>query len=86
MSEERRLRLTQVLYVARLAINLMSVSQISNKGIMTSFIKTGCALIDFDDINCLLAEASITLGGLYVISKVVSPASLSSRALSTNAA
>jgi hypothetical protein len=60
MSDGRRLRLSQVLYVPRLAINLLSVSQLAKKGIMTSFTKTGCALIDSDDGNCLLAEASIT--------------------------
>jgi hypothetical protein len=64
MSDRRRLRLLQVLYVPRLAINLLSVSQLAKKGIMTSFTKTGCALIDSDDGNCLLAEASITPGGL----------------------
>jgi hypothetical protein len=64
MSDGRRLRLSQVLYVPRLAINLLIVSQLAKKGIMTSFTKTGCALIDFDDGNCLLAEASITTGGL----------------------
>jgi hypothetical protein len=67
MSDGRRLRLSQVLYVPRLAVNLLSVSQLSTKGIMTSFTKTGCALIDSDDGNCLLAEASITPGGLYDI-------------------
>jgi hypothetical protein len=55
MSEGRRLRLSQVLYVLRLAINLLSVSQLEKKSIMTSFIKTGCALIDSDDGKCLLA-------------------------------
>jgi hypothetical protein len=60
MSDGRRLRLSQVLYMPRLAINLLSVSQPAKKGIMTSFTKTGCALIDSDDGNCLLAEASIT--------------------------
>jgi hypothetical protein len=76
MSARRRLRLSQVLYVPRLAISLLSVSQLAKKGIMTSFTKTGCALIDSDDGNCLLAEASITLGGLYVITKAVRRASL----------
>jgi hypothetical protein len=38
---------------------------------MTSFTKTGCALIDSDDGNCQLAEASITPGGLYSITKAV---------------
>jgi hypothetical protein len=64
MSDGRRLRLFQVLYVPRLAINLLSVTQLAKKGIMTSFTKTGCALIDSDDGNFLLAEASITPGGL----------------------
>jgi hypothetical protein len=49
MFDGRRLRLTEVLYVPRLAINLLSVSQLAGKGIMTSFIKTECALIDYDD-------------------------------------
>jgi hypothetical protein len=35
-----RLRLTQVLYVPRLAINLLRVSQLAKKGIMTSLTKT----------------------------------------------
>jgi Zinc knuckle len=43
MSDGRRLRLTQVLYVPRLAINLLSVSQLARKGIMTSFTRTGCS-------------------------------------------
>jgi hypothetical protein len=63
MSDGRHLRLIKVLYVPRLAINLLSVSQLAKKGIMTSFTKTGCALIDSEDGNCLLAEASITPGG-----------------------
>jgi hypothetical protein len=46
LSDGRRLRLNQILYVPRLAINLLSVSQLAKKGIMTSFTKTGCALID----------------------------------------
>jgi hypothetical protein len=82
MSDGRRLRLSQVLYVPRLAINLLSVSQLTKKGIMTSFTKTGCALIDSDDGNCLLAEASITPGGLYVITKADRRASLAARSLS----
>jgi hypothetical protein len=53
---------------------------------MTSFTKTGCALIDSDDGNCLLAEASITPGGLYVISKAGRRASLAARSLSATAA
>jgi hypothetical protein len=81
MSDGRRLRLSQVLYVPRLAINLLSVSQLAKKGIMTSFTKTECALIDPDDGNCLLAEASITPGGLYVITKAVRCASLAALSL-----
>jgi hypothetical protein len=53
---------------------------------MTSFTKTGCALIDFDDGNCLLAEASITTGGLYVVIKAVRRASLAARSLSDTVA
>jgi hypothetical protein len=64
MSDGRRLRLTAVLDVPSLAINLLSVSQLAKKGIMTSFIKTACALIDSDDGNGLLVEASIVPGGL----------------------
>jgi GAG-pre-integrase domain len=81
LSDGRRLRLFQVLYVPRLSINLRSVSQLANKGIMTSFTKTGCALIDSDVGNCLLEEASITPGGLYVITKSVRRASLAARSL-----
>jgi hypothetical protein len=73
-------------FVLRLAINLLSVSQLAKKGIMTSFTKTGCALIDSDDGNCLLAEASITTGGLYAITKAVRRASLAARTLSATAA
>jgi hypothetical protein len=51
MSDGRRLRLSQVLYVPRLAIKLLSVSQLAKNGIMTSFTKMGCALIDSDDDN-----------------------------------
>jgi hypothetical protein len=81
------LRLTQVLDVPRLAISLLSVSQLAKNGIMTSFTKTGCALmIDFDDGNCLLAEASIKPGGLNVITKDVRRASLAARFFSANAA
>jgi transposase InsO family protein len=86
MSDGRRLRLSQVLYVPRLAINLLSVSQLAKKGIMTSFTKTGSALIDSDDGNCLLAEASITPGGLYVITRAVRRASLAAHSLSATAA
>jgi hypothetical protein len=71
--------------VPRLAINLLSKSQLAKKGIMT-FTKTGCALIDSDDGNCLLAEASITTGGLYVITKAVRRASLAALSLSATAA
>jgi hypothetical protein len=86
MSDGSRLHLSQVLYVPRLAINLLSVSQLAKKGIMTSFTKTGCALIDSDDGNCLLAVASITPGGLYVIAKAVRRASLAARSLSATVA
>jgi GAG-pre-integrase domain len=44
-----------------------------------------CTLLDTDDWNYLLAEASITPGGLYVIPKAVHHASFSARALSANA-
>jgi hypothetical protein len=37
MSDGRRLHLSQVLYVPRLAINLLGVSQLVKNGIMTSF-------------------------------------------------
>jgi transposase InsO family protein len=53
---------------------------------MTSFTKIGCALIDSDDGNCLLAEASITPGGLYFITKAARLASLSARSLSATVA
>jgi hypothetical protein len=53
---------------------------------MTSFTKTGCALIDSDDGNCLLAEAGITPGVHYVITKAVRRASLAVRSLSATAA
>jgi hypothetical protein len=86
MSDGRRIRLSKVLYVPRLAINLLSVSQLAKKGIMTSFTKTGCALIDSDDGICLLAEVSITPGGLYVITKAVRRASLAAHSLSDAAA
>jgi hypothetical protein len=84
VSDGRRIRLTQVLCVPRLAINLLSVSQLVTKDIMTSFTKIGCCLLDTDDGNCLLAEASITPGGLYVILKAVHYASFSARALAAN--
>jgi hypothetical protein len=86
ISDGRRLRLSQVLYVPRFAINLLSVSQLAQKGIMTSFTKTECALIDSDDGNCFLAEASLTPGGLYVITKAVLCASLAALSLSATAA
>jgi GAG-pre-integrase domain len=86
MSDGHRLRLSQVLYVSRLAINLLSVSQLAKKGIMTSFTKTECALIDSDDGNCLLADASIKPGVLYVITKAVRRASRAARSLSAAAA
>jgi hypothetical protein len=86
LSDGRRLRLSQVLYVPRLAINLRSVSQLAKKGIMAAFTKTGCALIDSDDGSCLLAEASITTGGLYDITKAVRRASLAARSLPATAA
>jgi hypothetical protein len=86
MSDGRRLCLSQVTYVPRLSINLLSVSPLAKKGIMTSFPKTGCAWIDSDDGNCLLAEASITPRGLYVITKAVRRASLAARSLSATAA
>jgi hypothetical protein len=85
MSDGRRLRLSKVLYVLRLANNLLSVSQLTKIGIMTSFTKTGCALIDSDDGNCLLVEASITPGGLFVITKAVRLASLAALSLSATA-
>jgi hypothetical protein len=82
MSDGRRLRLSQVLYVPLFAINLLSMFQLSKKGIMTSLTKTGCALIDSDDGNYLLAEARITPGGLYVITKAVHRESLAALSLS----
>jgi hypothetical protein len=51
---------------------------------MTSFTKIGCTLLDTDDGNCLLAEASNTPGGLYVIPKAAHHARLSARALAAN--
>jgi hypothetical protein len=53
---------------------------------MTSFTKTGCALINSDDGNCLLAEARIAPGGLYVITNAVRRASVAARSLSACAA
>jgi gag-polypeptide of LTR copia-type len=82
MSDGRSLRLSQVIYVPRLAINLLRVSQLAKEGIMKSFTKTECALIDSDDGNCLLTEASITPGVLYNITKAVRRASLAARSLS----
>jgi hypothetical protein len=67
MSDGRPLRLSQVLYVHRLAINLLNVFQLAKKGIMTSLTKNRCALIDSDDGKCFLTEAGITAGGHYVI-------------------
>jgi transposase InsO family protein len=84
VSDGRSIRRTQVLYVLRLAINHLSVSQLAKKGIMTSFTKIGCTLLDTDDGSFLLAEASITPGGLYVIPKAVHHASFSARALAAN--
>jgi hypothetical protein len=81
----RRIRLIQVLYVPRLVINLLSVLQLAKKSIMTSFTKIGCTLLDTDDGNCLLAEASIPPRGLYVIPKAVHHASFSARTLAANA-
>jgi hypothetical protein len=72
--------------VPRLAINLLCASQLEKKGIMTSFTKTGCAFIDSEDGNCLLADASITSGVLYVITKAVRRASLAASSLSATAA
>jgi hypothetical protein len=86
LSDWCRLRLSQVLYVLRLAIKILSVSELAKKGIMTSLTKTGCALIDSDDGNCLLSEASIASGGLYVVTKAVRQASLSARSLPSTAA
>jgi hypothetical protein len=51
MSDGRCLRLSQVLYVPRLTINLLRLSQLAKKGIMTSFTTTGCSLIESDDGN-----------------------------------
>jgi hypothetical protein len=85
ISDGLRRRLSQVLHVPCLAIILLSVSQLAKEGILTSFTKTGCALIDSDDGNYLLAEASITPGGLYVITKAVRLASLPARSLFTTA-
>jgi GAG-pre-integrase domain len=86
LSDGRRLRLSKVLYVPRLAINLLSVSQLAKKSIMTLLTKTGCALIDSDDGNSFLVEESSTLGGLYVITKAVCRASLAAHALSATMA
>jgi hypothetical protein len=86
LSDGRSLRLSQVLYVPRLAINLLSVSHLAKKDIMTSFTKTGCALIDSDAGKCLLAEAVITIGDLYIIVKAVRRASLAAHSLSATAA
>jgi hypothetical protein len=85
LSGGRRFRLSQVLFVPRPAFNLLSVSELAKKGIITSFTKTGCVLIDSDDGKCLLAEASITTGGLYVITKAVRRASLAACSLSATA-
>jgi hypothetical protein len=82
MYNGRRLRLSQVLSVPRLSINILSVSQPAKKGIMTSYTKTGRALIDSDDVNCLLAEVRITTGALYVITEAVRRASLAALSLS----
>jgi hypothetical protein len=84
VSDGRRIRLTQVLYVPCLAINLLSVSQLAKNGIMTSFTKIGCTLLDTDDANGLLAEARIASGGLCVIPKAVHHAIFPARALAAN--
>jgi gag-polypeptide of LTR copia-type len=85
VSDGRRIHLTQALFVPHLAIYLLSVSQLAKKDILTPFTKIGCTLLDTDDGNCLLAEARISPGGLYVIPKAVHHASFSARALAANA-
>jgi hypothetical protein len=62
------------------------VSQLSSKGIVTSFNKIGCALLDTDDGTFLLAKASITPGGLYVIPNAVHNSTLGAHVLAATVA
>jgi hypothetical protein len=63
----RRLRLSEVLFVPRLAIHLLSVAQLASKGIISSFEASGCILLDSEDGNSILATTSRTSDGLYVL-------------------
>jgi hypothetical protein len=53
---------------------------------MTSIAKTGYALIDSDEDSCLLPEARIIPGDLYVITKAIRRASFAAHNLSTTVA
>jgi hypothetical protein len=76
----RRIGLSEVLLVPRLAINLLSVAQLSSKGIMSSFEASGCSLLDSKDGNSILATTIRTSDGLYVLRAEVCPSN-NSRAL-----
>jgi hypothetical protein len=76
----RRLRLSEELFVARLAIHLLSVAQLASKGIMSSFKASGCSFLDSEDGNSILATTSRMSDGLYVLRAEVCPSN-NSRAL-----
>jgi Integrase core domain len=63
----RRIRLSEVLFVPRLAIHLLSVAQLASKGIMSSFQASGCSLLDSEDENSILSTTSRTSDGLYLL-------------------
>jgi hypothetical protein len=69
MSDGRRLRLSQVLYVPLLAINLLSVSQLAKKGIMC------CALLKMRPLSIPCAECSVVIScGKSIMTNLASEA------------
>jgi hypothetical protein len=63
----RRLRLSEVLFVPRLEIHLLSVAQLARKGIMSSFEASGFSLLDLEDGNSILATTNRASDGIYVL-------------------
>ena len=58
-----------VLLVPKLGLNLLSCSLLAEKGVTSVFDKHGCALIDTQNINDILARANLR-GILYWISNM----------------
>lgn len=62
---------TDVLYVPGLCTNLLSVSQMVDKGLTVKFAKDNCSVID---VNCRVIGKAVLVNGMFKMNQVISTA------------